>query len=478
MGELQPLGTSERPALDSYGLDEAVVAFHENPGLSTAGDVLSHAVVLGLRDPDSESAARFIAEAQAGSGRLLEDLATRYLSDNISAETMLDSTPLFDLEDFRVRVAQMRGILRREPRNSIRWADLALAYVNLGHLAHAERAIRVALALSPNDRYVVRAAVRLYLLLDRPDKARSILSPSDIVRDPWLHASELTVSQILGKAPRSVRAARQAIEDERFAPWHLTELASELATIDLRAGKDKQAKRLLRSALIDPTENSQAQASWAIREHNLNLSSEPHNDLPLSNEAKARWLEQTRDYEGALEEARKWQVDQPFDPAPALFGSYIATMTLERYEDAVEIASRGLLANPGNAMLRNNLAYALANLGRVLEATIEIEKMGDAEDSSSAATLVATRGLVLFRSGDILGGRELYRAAVASFVKQNDVERTALATLLWAREELLARTPEARSIWESAVTAVAKVDRPIAAIVRERIVPLTRRRFG
>lgn len=470
MGEVRPLGDGGPPKewpLD--GLNEAVRAFETSPGFSTAGDVLSHAVVLGLRNEHGEAAANLILDSPDQTGRLLGDIARRYLADEISHSTLIDSGPLFNEREFRERVGFMRAILRREPRNSIRWADLALSYVGLGQMEQAERAIGIALNLAPHNRYVVRSAVRLYLLLDRADKARGILTLPDILRDPWIHASELTVSEILDRSPRGIKAAREAIEENRFAPWHLSELASELATIDLRAGKDRQAKRLLRFALLNPTENSQAQASWAIREHNVNIAIEEPEDLPLSNESKARWFEVNGDYEAALEEARAWQIDQPFDPAPALFGSYIAAVALDRHEDAADFAAQGLIANPGNAMLHNNLAFALGSVGRVEEAVQQVRRMGPAEDAAGEATMDATRGFVLFRSGDPVAGRVYYRSAVNAFAKQNDSERGVLASLLWAREEILADTQEAPDVLATALAIATRTEWPIARLWVDRV---------
>jgi hypothetical protein len=45
--------------------------------------------------------------------------------------------------------------------------------------------------------------------------------------------------------------------------WHLGELAAAIATREIEGGGDKLGKKLMRTALIDPTENVLAQAEWA-----------------------------------------------------------------------------------------------------------------------------------------------------------------------------------------------------------------------
>ena len=45
----------------------------------------------------------------------------------------------------------------------------------------------------------------------------------------------------------------------------VSELISELATLDLQSGRDKRSRQLFVRALVDPTENSLAQAEWALQ---------------------------------------------------------------------------------------------------------------------------------------------------------------------------------------------------------------------
>ncbi|GAA1650609.1 hypothetical protein GCM10009744_47780 [Kribbella alba] len=450
VGELKPLHVPQSPEVSTVGLNESLAAYASDPGLHTAGDVLSQAVVLGFRSPEIDAAARYVITAPNQTGRIASQLAERVVNDSISGASQLDSSPLIEVADFRLRVRQMRGILQREPRNSIRWTDLALAYVNLGLLEQAERAMRVALSLSPSNRYVLRSAVRLYLLLDRPDQARFVLRDDDLLRDPWIHASELSLAEILERPARKMRAARTAVEEDAFAPWHLSELASELATIDLRAGKVRHGKQLLRRALVSPTENTIAQVKWVAIESGIDIPAIPGDEPPLLHEAKAREFEQAGKYLEALEEAMRWQIDQPFDPEPALFGSYVAAMALERYDTAIDIAERGLRSNPANTMLRNNLVFSLASVGRIEDAAVEAAKMETLPDTKDQAVTEATRGLVDFRSGNTQAGRARYQDSVSTFRRNEDSYRAALATFLWAREELIAGTPEALNVLEDA----------------------------
>ena len=432
-------------------------------------------MISGVVDDESDAVARFVIESQEARGRLSQDLAYRLLQRETSRGTPLDRHPLYEPESFKVRIRHMRAILRREPHNAIRWADLALAHVNLAQMDQARRAMKVALNLTPTNRYVVRAAIRLYILLDEPERARHVLSDRSLLRDPWLHASELAVSEILQLPARDLRMARRAIDDNKFAPWHLSELAGELATIELRSGtasSARTARRLITKAMVRPTENTLAQIEWAAATHGFDIPAERSDDPPLLFEAKARAHEQAGEFEEALAQGREWQVDQPFDPEPALFSSYIASMALERYDIAIEVARRGLLANPDNVILRNNLIFSLASSGSLEAAKSELEKLGSGDGASEQATLMATRGLVSFRIGDIDRGRSLYRTAVEMLDRDKDDDRAALASLFWAREEILAKTDEWRAVLSVAYSAVARSSAPLAEMWEQRIARL------
>ena len=52
---------------------------------------------------------------------------------------------------------------------------------------------------------------------------------------------------------------------KQYPDRQLSELASALGTLEMKAGKVRHSKRLFRSALMDPTDNTVAQVFWATR---------------------------------------------------------------------------------------------------------------------------------------------------------------------------------------------------------------------
>ena len=449
-------------------LAEAAAAFRRYPGLHTAGDLLGQALVQRVQDALVREAARYVVESESPSSAV-RALAERTLSPEGPEVAKLTAPESFDHPHAVQRVSRLRAIVHREPRNAIRWADLALAHLNLGAIDAARREILVAATLSPMNRYILRSAARLFVLLGDPERAHDLLTrDTDALLDPWIHAAELAVSQMSGRQSRGVRRAREMVEGRNFPPWHISELAGELATAELRAGRTRQANRHMRQALVDPTENALAQAEWATKHgvHALNAE-RPAN--PLAFEARALAHAADQRYEEAALEGARWLADQPFAPEPAIFTSYIASVGAEDYVAGVEAARRGLVANPEDVTLRNNLVFSLASAGRVAEARHELSRVGRPRDQREAATLLATQGLVAFREGRVNEGRASYSAAVESLARKRDRERAALAAVFWAREEILAGSEKAAVAVLAAQAAAKEATSPEVRMWVERL---------
>ena len=141
-------------------------------------------------------------------------------------------------------------------------------------------------------------------------------------------------------------------------------------------------------------------------------------------------------WEGAVDSARLWHVDEPFSSRPAEFGSWVAPVTQGDFKAGEGFARAGLLTNPGDFLLLNNLAVSLAEQDRVSEA-LEVFQMipVSAADSRSPATYLATRGLIAYRAGDPETGRLKYKAAVEAAKKKKVAQEVVWALFYYAQEE-------------------------------------------
>jgi tetratricopeptide (TPR) repeat protein len=261
--------------------------------------------------------------------------------------------------------------------------------------------------------------------------------------DPWIAAAETAVAAVAGRSPKLAVAGRRILGGGRFPPSQLTELASALGTLEFAAGKARMAKRLFEQSLVEPTENAVAQAEWASRRLGLGITLSPrHFETPGSFEARARERLAVGAFDPALAEGERWLRDQAFSRDPVSFSSYVAAVPLERFGEAVRILRLGLVANPTDWLLLNNLAFAEASAGNVDAAREALAKISPRPtDRLQLAVLTATEGLLAFREGQSITGRRLYQQAIQVFTQGQFSQGATLAALFVAREEMIAGSP-------------------------------------
>lgn len=340
--------------------------------------------------------------------------------------------------DFRRKAAKARQRTVSDPRNAVAWADLARHYTALGQTRQAKHALRIARGLAPSSRYLLRITSRFLVHVGDPEAALQLLRDSPRTpTDPWLMSASLGVASVAGKRVTSLKNARRILEDENFRPVERSDLAAELATILLEAGTDKKSKRLFERSIKDPTDNSLAQAEWAshrIRALGVDLN---RADVAFPSEALSRSALEEGKWEIALTAAMQWLQDQPFDSTAAETASYVAVVGLEDWPAAMNAAQIGLRASPANAILRNNLAFALIELGELDEAQWNLQQSFSlALASREPVALQATRGLLAFRRGHHAEGRAGYREAIGRALTDGDREGAAMARSMQLREEV------------------------------------------
>lgn len=121
---------------------------------------------------------------------------------------------------------------------------------------------------------------------------------------------------------------------------------------------------------------------------------------------------------------------------PAMLGSF-ASFSTGQNKKAEDLATAGLQANPGTVGLYNNRAVARALLGRPTEAIEDIRE-GLRPGGSDDPYLIATLGMVAYRSGDYALGATCYGTAIADFVTAKDKSTLAYGILMWLRERAAA----------------------------------------
>lgn len=469
LGELDPAGLPKQIAIeDPDSLANKARAWNERRTISFAADFVSAAFVL-QRPAQAKDAAEFLLTNDSQVPTAAKQVARKTLgTGNRGAEhQIVPDVSLPHSDQIFERIRDMRGRLEDEPRNAILWVELARAYALLGLEDKAERAMDVAVGLGPTNRFVLRSAARLYIHVGRKGKAHHILERAESTKyDPWLLSAEIAAASAAGRNSRFVRSGERILEDQSIPVFQKNELGSAIATLELAHGKIKRARNLFRDALSAPTENTVAQADWALRHKHMDALDVEIEKVrfatPRSFEASAWGHFSDSKWRPALKVSLNWLRDQSFSTRPVLFASYIAACVLEDYRECERIVEVGLRANPNEPILLNNLAFSLASSGQIEKAEKVFQRIKPANirDDNELVAITATQGLLLFRRGYADEGRLFYRQAIAAAKKHGFKKSVAVGSIYLAREEARLNTDEARRSIEVAFDEAQKVKEP------------------
>ena len=419
---------------------------HRSPAF--AADFVASALVLGLPEA-AHDAARFLLDSKPHA--LGEQMAHRLLGEPLD-EPETDANAL-DTAAVRAEIRALKSSVRRDPRAALFWADLSRRYASLGQKEKAADTMALALALAPHNRFLLRSGARLHLHLKQPDRAHRLLARDAATPfDPWLVAAEIATAPLAGRRSRLIKHGRRLLESGQFHANATSELASALATEAFVAGSDRDARRLFETSLDEPTENAVAQAGWAAdRGARIDVDRQLLDDVQGSFEARAQFLSRAGDSEGAITSAWEWLRSEAFAANPAIFGSYEAAL-IRRYDVSITFAQLGLIANPDEFLLHNNLAFALASSNQVDAAIAHLDQIDEARlNDEERQILTASRGLVAFRLGEYAEGRGLYRETIE---KSKDPTFRAIAALILLREEMRASSPVGLAVRQLALSLV------------------------
>lgn len=345
--------------------------------------------------------------------------------------------------NWRNQVAASRAFLTSFPDDPLEWVDLALAHTVLGNKAAAERAVRIALAMAPYNRFVLRAAARLYVHNEDLEHAQSILTRNRAtIYDPWLLSAEIAIASARKTTSRLATQGRRLSDSQSFRKYDLSELAMALATLEHESGGSrKRTKKFLRLALMDPTENTVAQADWlANRDSDLEHVNVSAFHIPANFEAEANAAFGVGDWDTSYQHAQSWLSDQAFSARPAILAGFIASSVLVDFQKAVQFCKDALIPNPNDATLLNNLAFSYANMNETKEARNYIRRAVNNPNLRIEELIVvtATQGLISFREGDAENGEAFYQKAIDYASKDKANRRfVEMCTLYRIRERAL-----------------------------------------
>ena len=431
-----------------YPIEEYINSWRENRHILFASELLSAAVSNDQLNNDIvKDAASYIIQNKNIANSAQIELAETILESpeienvEIGIDKILEK--LSQIQDIQIKIKQLKYEINKFPYNPILYVEIARNYIMLGQNDKAILNMNIALHLAPNNRYVTRSAVRMYIHLDDMELAHNVITSNSTFKyDPWLLAPEISLKLMMNKSSNFIKQARNLLNQD-VSPFYITELASSLGTLEYYYGGKRKSRDLFCQSLIMPNDNSLAQAEWAfLKQIPIRIKRETVESVKRNHEAQSLYSYYVGDYNRALEETVDWLSDSPFSEEATLRGSSIAYNFLKKYDIAARILNIGLKAHPGDPVFLNNLAYTLALDNKVDEAQKRMDELQRISrfdmDESTAVCMKATQGLIAYRKGKIEDGRRLYLEAINDSKELKDYreEYNWKAILNYFREEL------------------------------------------
>lgn len=406
--------------------------WHRSRDVSDAEELISVALVARKEAEASVVAAANTVVSIENSGTAMKELSRGILCGDLSS---LTRKSFIDPANIREEIRRRKQRLSVNPKDALLLTETALCHANLGQLKSSEKLLRRALAISPNSRFVLRATARFFCHDNRPDEAMHVLQQSPRLNlDPWLKAAELAIAGILGGSIKGWRKSRALAADNALSPRDRSELATELATFEFSAGARKAGLLQIRTAVIDPTENATAQIEFLAGKTDDFAVDEFLPDLSCAMEAQAYNSYRKGELRTAFEACEVWHELEPFSIRPAIFGSFLSTSKTNSIDRGIALGKAGLVSNPNNSILQNNLAVLFAYKGDIDAAEQFAARARISSEDKSDIANVATRGLIHFRKGEIEDGVANYQKAIEQAVAKRNAELAVRAYAFRARE--------------------------------------------
>lgn len=450
LGELNSSRSTEFYSSFKPNIDDLLEDWEYAKNLGVAGDILSAALVCNqLDNPTVQEISSFVLKNKETSTPALIKTASNIKENGNGNEN--SKFEISSIDDFLYRgnlnilfnkINFYKQKLILNPRNAIAWVEISRLYAINGQDKKAEWAIKNALYLAPENRFVLRNMARFFAHIGDFEFAHDHIRKSELINhDPWLIATEISLADLRGRGSRFVKKGIQIIDSDNFHPFNISELSSSIATLEMKSSKTKTSRRLFEKSLILPNDNSLAQAEWASQEDPSLICLTPAQfKVKNSYEAFARNKADHKKWTEAIEYSKRWFLDLPFSKTAIVFGSNIASCKLKDHKQAVSVAKLGLISHPRDPQLLNNIAYSLClnNELAEAEATLNQVRKEDFEFGDiTSICLTATKGLLNFRKGLYDKGRDLYLKAMEQTHSSKNDYYNSLALLNYVREELL-----------------------------------------
>jgi tetratricopeptide (TPR) repeat protein len=467
IGELGILDKSREQVLDNSKIK---FDWKNNKTIGVAADLINNSFVSNdLYSVELQEAIAFIEKKKSEASKPLlslisgikKELNPVLADSNKILEKNIDSINEFKaLSDDKLLnkiISKTKKLTKDYLSNSIYWIELARLYTIKNQLEKANKCILIGLNLAPDNRFVLRSAVRFFIHTKQEDKAIYYLRKSNFIKDdPWLISAHIASSKIIGRYSPFIKNGINLITSKNYSNFDLTELSSSIGTLELESGSFKKSKNYLDLSISSPNDNSLAQFEWlSNKEKRLTFNPSQFGQVKNPFEAFAYKDLQRGQFEASFYNCINWYLDIPFTKRPLMLGSYLAIL-IEDYEASIILCLIGLRSSKNEIGFINNIIFALCMKGSFDEIPkyfplINKSLLNSATDEEKI-TIQATIGLYYMRIGNTEEGKSFYKEAIKNSEKISNKYYYKLAVINYTRELFRTNDPdftELKSLFKS-----------------------------
>jgi tetratricopeptide (TPR) repeat protein len=363
--------------------------------------------------------------------RLAEYVLTQPILRSQAADTarrILGRGATHAVVEANIGLQSTKARVRSFVRDGLSWMDQARLYTIKGQYAPAEKSVRAALHLCANDRFVIRSAIRFYVHFHRWDLAFDCAQRGyQRTGDPLIFGPLLGIAMHIGKTLSRTKVNVEAALRGQDILLH-SETLEAFGTLEVLNGATQRSKRFFKQAWIDPTVSVVGHSQWILREHLPTWVADEAPDFSRSKEALG-WLRFAMlDFDAVNPIVQDWALEEPFSRSPYVLGSNAACLT-DSFSDAENLARQGLLANPRDLVLLNNLAFAQLRQGNLNAAEVTFAPVRACLSDPKEVAPMATNGLLRMMRGEVEEGVDSYLTAIRRAHDLGDRRLVLRATL-------------------------------------------------
>jgi len=413
--------------LTSERLDAALGIYKELEGSYANSDVVraNIAEILLRRsvNPDSNASRRNLEEAKQ---HLLAIENRTAPSDNTLG--LIHSL----LGDGRQAVNHFRRALTEDPRSSVYHLNLAAWHSRSKNYKKAIVHFRAGLVLDPKNKSAVKNLANCYIELGNYINAEEILreyrdNSSDDIEYLTLMALAAYYRYRFKASLGYLSHALDLAKSREIPTQELALIYNNIGCAYDGLGELTKAAEYFHKSINLPTPQAEAFLNLTYQRLSANAPVEAAElmkqfEQTFPNEKrlpylKARYHFHIGDYEECLQYLKQALEKQPRAHEVYATASYVYFEIRGEYAKAIELVKQGLRYNPSNLILVNNLAYYYIMMGE-LERGRQVLDQISGPDASENPYLIATRGLLHIKDGNLREAERFYGIAFSKVNKE------------------------------------------------------------